>query len=112
MLTDRVVRAKPMPHFGVPVRLPCANKKATAAQPFSFEDRDQQTLMKKREKIDKILEQEKKEREFKANPMPNLNKPVGLPIKEVILPTEAKPFHHEVSFETMGIHILSIFFEC
>lgn len=96
VLTDRVVRAKPMPHFGVPVRLPCANKKATAAQPFSFEDRDQQTLMKKREKIDKILEQEKKEREFKANPMPNLNKPVGLPIKEVILPTEAKPFHHEM----------------
>eukprot|EP00094_Tigriopus_californicus_P006476 TCALIF_06236-PB protein Name:"Similar to TPX2 Targeting protein for Xklp2 homolog (Patiria pectinifera)" AED:0.07 eAED:0.05 QI:246/0.66/0.57/1/1/1/7/271/703 len=96
VITDRVVRAKPMPHFGVPVRLPCANKKATAAQPFSFEDRDQQTLTKKREKIDKILEQEKKEREFKANPMPNLNKPVGLPIKEVILPTEAKPFHHEI----------------
>eukprot|EP00095_Tigriopus_kingsejongensis_P000916 maker-scaffold186_size273091-snap-gene-1.36 protein:Tk00916 transcript:maker-scaffold186_size273091-snap-gene-1.36-mRNA-1 annotation:"targeting protein for xklp2 isoform x3" len=92
----RVIRAKPMPHFGVPVMLMCEPKKATTAQPFSFNSRNQDLVQKKRDRIEKIFEQEKKEREFKANPMPDLNKPVGLPIKEVILPTEVKPFHHEI----------------
>ena len=54
-------------------------------------------MTKKQEKIEKIYEEEKKAREFKASQMPDLNKPVGLPIKEVLLPTKPQPFHHQVN---------------
>ena len=54
-------------------------------------------MSKKQEKIDKILEEEKKAREFKASEMPDLHKPVGLPIKEVLLPTDPQPFKHQAS---------------
>ncbi len=67
-------------------------KKATEPKPFSFEDRDTEMLRRKQEKIQQVLEQEKRDREFKANPMPDLNKPWGLPQKEIASATEVEPF--------------------
>ena len=72
------------------------SKKSTDPKPFSFAQRDEQMMAKKQEKIEKVFEEEKAKREFKANPIPDHNKPVGLPIKEVQMPTEPKPFSHEV----------------
>ena len=43
-------------------------------------------------KIEAVKEAEKKEKEFKAKPMPNLSKPIGLPNKQPAPPTEAQPF--------------------
>ncbi len=94
----RLIKAKPAPHFGVPVHLPNVSQRPinTVAAPFSFHSHDQARLVKKQEKIDKILEEEKKAREFKANPMPNLDKASGLPAKEVLEATRAQPFNLEV----------------
>ena len=51
---------------------------------------------RKAEKIERVMEAEKREREFKANPMPDLSRTVGLPSKEPAGPTQAKPFNLEV----------------
>ena len=88
----RIIKAKPVPHHGVPVILPTCSKKTTTAAPFSFYDRDAIAQEMKAKKIEAALEEEKKERQFKANPMPNLDKPVGLPNKQTNLPTQAEPF--------------------
>ena len=55
-----------------------------------------QIQQKKQEKIDKILEQERKDRGFKASAMPDLHRTVGLPDRKPIEPTKAKPFQHQV----------------
>ena len=108
---ERVVKARPAPHFGVPILPPKPATRVTEVQPFSFEQRDIRMMERKHEKIEKFLEDERKAREFKANPMPNLNKPVGLPIKEVLLPTQPEPFNLEVSKLkfTIKVNVLKIF---
>ncbi|XP_022197537.2 targeting protein for Xklp2 homolog [Nilaparvata lugens] len=50
-------------------------KRCTKVQPFSFEERDRQLQKIKEEKIKKILDEEKKLREFHANPVPNFSQP-------------------------------------
>lgn len=87
--------AKPAPHFGVPIILP--SSQVTEVRPFSFESRDKEMMERKREKILKALEMEKKGREFKANPMPKLHKPSNPKTKETPQPTKAQPFKLEVS---------------
>ena len=37
---ERIPKAKPVPHYGVPVSLPPANKRSTVPAPFSFSGRD------------------------------------------------------------------------
>merc|ERR1719273_1503996 len=46
----------------------------------------------KTKKIEAVHLDEKKKTQFKANPMPDLDKPVVLPNKPVNVPTKAKPF--------------------
>ena len=77
-------------------------------QPFSFADRDQIMLKKKQEKIEKVWEQEKQEREFKANPMPKLDQTVGIPVKDVPPATKPNPFKLEVN--TNSSLMFTIFF--
>eukprot|EP00096_Caligus_rogercresseyi_P011310 TRINITY_DN440_c0_g1_i2.p1 TRINITY_DN440_c0_g1~~TRINITY_DN440_c0_g1_i2.p1 ORF type:complete len:690 (-),score=233.25 TRINITY_DN440_c0_g1_i2:349-2268(-) len=89
-------KARPAPHFGVPTTLPPQPKKNTVVQPFSFNDKIAQADLRKKEKISEILEKEKKEREFKAHPLPNFTKPINLPIKEHILPTKVEPFNLDI----------------
>ena len=45
-------------------------KYSTKPQPFSFEERDKVTAIKKEEKIKKMMEEEEKARAFKAHPVP------------------------------------------
>ena len=33
---ERIVKAKPVPHYGVPVAMSLTNKRSTVPQPFSF----------------------------------------------------------------------------
>jgi len=93
---ERIPRAKPVPHYGVPVQLPPASKRATVPEPFSFAERDELTVHKKEERIKKILEEEKAAREFHANP---INKDIHnprLPERKVQPPTQAKPFQLKI----------------
>jgi len=85
-------KAKPVPHGGVPVSLPPMSKRATVPQPFSFSERDEQSIAKKEEKIRKQHEEEKAAREFHAHPIPKgLDQP-KLPEKKVLPATKAEPF--------------------
>lgn len=94
---ERIPRAKPVPHYGVPVSLPPASKRSTVPAPFSFSERDQHTVQKKEERIKKIFEDEKAAREFHANP---INKGVvenqRLPERKIQPPTQAKPFNLKI----------------
>ena len=47
------VKARPVPHRGVPVLLPPVPRKSTQTAPFSFETRDKLLLEKKEDKIQK-----------------------------------------------------------
>ena len=53
----------------ISVSLPAVAKKSTLPEPFSFEQRDQSTMAKKEEKIQKFLDEEKAAREFHAKPI-------------------------------------------
>ncbi len=92
----RIIKAKPAPHFGVPNILK-EERPTTRPEPFSFEQRDIYLREQKQRKIEQIHEDDKKAREFKANPVPEvLHKPVQLPMKEVVLPTKPQPFQLEI----------------
>ncbi len=86
----------PPPHFGVPVLLPKVAKSTTELHPFSFDRRDQDLPLRRQERIDRVLEEERRAREFRARPTPSMDQPVGLPIKEVQLPTQSRPFNLEI----------------
>ena len=89
----RIIKAKPIPHHGVPVILPSCSKKTTTVEPFSFHDRDVLAQEMKTKRVEAILEEEKKERQFKAKPMPNLDQTTGIPSLPQIQPTEMEPFN-------------------
>ena len=89
----RIIKAKPVPHHGVPVILPSHSMKTTAVEPFSFSERDKMAKQMKEKRIEAVINQEKKEKQFKANPMPNLEKIGGLPEKQNVQPTQAEPFN-------------------
>ena len=89
----RIIKGNPVPHYGVPVILPTCSKKTTTMAPFSFQERDVMAQEMKAKKIEAVLEEEKKERHFKANPMPNLDKKVIIPSQPPTLPTQAEPFN-------------------
>ncbi|KAK2717331.1 targeting protein for Xklp2-like [Artemia franciscana] len=67
----------------------------TTFQPFKVEERSQNMIKQRDEKIKKLLEEEKKARQFHAQPLPKLDKLYGVPEKPTILPTVPKPFIHK-----------------
>ena len=67
--------------------------KTTTVEPFSFSERDLMAKELKAKRIEEVLNKEKKEKQFKANPMPNLDKVGGIPEKQQALPTQAEPFN-------------------
>lgn len=93
---ERILRAKPVPHYGVPVQLPPASKRATVPAPFSFSERDQHSVQKKEDKIKKIMEEEKAAREFHANPISKGLEHPRLPERKVQPPTQAAPFQFKI----------------
>ncbi|PSN33677.1 hypothetical protein C0J52_18988 [Blattella germanica] len=56
-------------HIGIPSSRDLEKKRCTEIKPFSFDERDRETVKRKEEKIIKILEEEKKAREFHAKPV-------------------------------------------
>lgn len=59
MEEERLNRTGVVPHTGVPFQLLGAQR-VTLPAPFSFQERTKQMLMKKEEKIRKVLETERK----------------------------------------------------
>ncbi|XP_061197488.1 targeting protein for Xklp2 homolog isoform X2 [Saccostrea echinata] len=89
---SKVMKSHAVPHVGVPFQ-PILNHKSTIPEPFTFEERDKLAMAKKQEKIEEIYEEERKMREFHAQPLP-----VGedaLPLKKTKPATIPEPFHLE-----------------
>jgi len=93
---ERIVKAKPVPHFGVPLALPAASKRSTVPEPFSFSDRDHMTAKQKEERIKKLIEEEKAAREFHAQPIARGMEHPKLPERKVLPPTQPAPFKHAI----------------
>lgn len=90
---QNIVRALPVPHVGIPFQ-PKLDHQATVVVPFSFEQRTKEMHDKKEQKIKSVLEQEKKGREFHAQPLKDLQ-PV-LPEKKARPATVPEPFNLEI----------------
>jgi len=88
---EPVVKSRPAPHRGVPVALPPPCKKSTIAEPFSFAERDRAAMERKEEKLQQIYEEEKKAREFHANPIMKEDA-VKVPAKQPLATTKPQPF--------------------
>lgn len=54
---DHMIKARPLPHLGVPFK-PNLHHKTTTPAPFSFADRDRETQAKKEAKVQEIYKQE------------------------------------------------------
>ncbi|KAK3608033.1 hypothetical protein CHS0354_031019 [Potamilus streckersoni] len=91
---EKIIKANPVPHAGIPFQ-PSLEHKATVPQPFTFDERDKLMMQKKEEKIQEILEEEKRARDFVANPLPNLS-PDVLPPKKVKPPTRPESPHLKI----------------
>jgi len=90
---EPIIKARPAPHRGVPVSLPSVCKKSTQPTPFSFDQRDHEMMVKKEEKIRKVMNEEQKAREFHANPVPRAVETGGrLPERQQMPLTKTEPF--------------------
>ncbi|XP_043188646.1 targeting protein for Xklp2 homolog [Amphibalanus amphitrite] len=85
-----VVRANPIPDAGVPFR-PNVEHRTTRPAPFSFEERDKQRQAEKERKIQEVLEEERRQREFRAQLLPP-SSPRGVPQRRTPTTTRPEPF--------------------
>jgi len=93
----RIIYAKPVPsRSGVPVILPSMSKKATKVAPFSFDSRDAGLMERREQKIQALAEEERRLREFKANPVPTGGSGGALPEVPVREATRPQPFDLEI----------------
>ncbi|XP_071957881.1 targeting protein for Xklp2-A-like [Antedon mediterranea] len=93
------IKARPVPHSGVPF-IPNLAHKTTEIAPFSFAERDEAIALKKEEKKQQLFKEEQKLREFKAQLMPIFDNVSGLPEKKAKKTTTLKPFG--LSHEDVG----------
>ncbi|KAJ6655887.1 hypothetical protein lerEdw1_004657 [Lerista edwardsae] len=84
-----VIKAKPMPHFGVPYKPKPAEPRQVEMCPFSFDARDRERLLQKERKMEELQKEEVPK--FKAQPVPQFDH-VDLPEKKVKSPTKPTPF--------------------
>ncbi|XP_041377043.1 targeting protein for Xklp2 homolog isoform X2 [Gigantopelta aegis] len=90
-----LTKSRPVPHVGIPFQ-PKISHNYTVPQPFSFEKRNKSVQQKKEEKLRQLSEDERKAKEFHAQPIPWMESPVGLPDKQVKEPTKLEPFQLKV----------------
>ncbi|KAK7115053.1 targeting protein for Xklp2 homolog isoform X2 [Littorina saxatilis] len=90
--TNTTLRAKPVPHTGIPFQ-PKLPHQHTVPEPFSVEERSKAMLAQKEVKIRQVFEEERKAREFHAQPLPSLE-PFHLE-KQGKEPTKPEPFQLE-----------------
>ncbi|XP_074868025.1 targeting protein for Xklp2 isoform X2 [Carettochelys insculpta] len=85
-----VIKANPMPHYGVPFKPKAPEQRHVEVCPFSFDSRDRERWMQKEKKIEELQKEEVPK--FKALPLPEFDH-ISLPEKKVKNPTQPEPFH-------------------
>ncbi|XP_067410081.1 targeting protein for Xklp2 isoform X2 [Emydura macquarii macquarii] len=85
-----VIKANPMPHYGVPFKPKAPEQRHVEVCPFSFDSRDRERWMQKEKKIEELQKEEIPK--FKALPLPQFDH-ISLPQKKVKNPTQPEPFH-------------------
>ncbi|XP_052819301.1 targeting protein for Xklp2-like isoform X2 [Mya arenaria] len=85
-----VLRSRQVPHYGLPFQ-PQLNHKITEPEPFGFEEREKKRAEVRARKMEQILEEENKNRQFHAQPLPD-HEP-NLPPKKKMPLTKACPFN-------------------
>ncbi|XP_033922797.1 targeting protein for Xklp2 isoform X2 [Melopsittacus undulatus] len=88
-----VIKANPMPHYGVPFKPKKPEQRHVEVCPFSFDARDKERLMQKEKKIEELQKEEVPK--FKALLLPYFDE-VKLPEKKVKKPTQPEPFNLQV----------------
>ncbi|NXA03585.1 TPX2 protein, partial [Sapayoa aenigma] len=88
-----VIKANPMPHYGVPFKPKMPEQRHVEVCPFSFDARDKERQIQKEKKIEELQKEEVPK--FKAMPLPYFDQ-VKLPEKKVKTPTQPEPFHLQV----------------
>ncbi|XP_070600458.1 targeting protein for Xklp2 isoform X2 [Erythrolamprus reginae] len=84
-----VIKAKPMPHPGVPFKPKSAEPRLVESCPFSFDARDKERLLQKEKKIEELQKEEVPK--FKAHPLPHFDH-INLPEKKIKSATKPEPF--------------------
>ncbi|XP_069507086.1 targeting protein for Xklp2-A-like isoform X2 [Ambystoma mexicanum] len=88
-----VIKANPMPHYGVPFKPKIQEQKTVEPAPFSFDSRDQERRAQKEKKLEELRKEEVPT--FKALPLPHFDQ-VSLPEKKVKTVTNPQPFHLQI----------------
>ncbi|NWY25904.1 TPX2 protein, partial [Pheucticus melanocephalus] len=88
-----VIKANPMPHYGVPFKPKMPEQRHVEVCPFSFDARDRERQIQKEKKIEELQKEEVPK--FKALPLPYFDE-VKLPEKKIKTPTQPEPFHLQV----------------
>lgn len=84
-----VIKAQPVPHYGVPYKPPIPETRNVEVCPFSFDTRDKERQLQKEKKIKEMQKGEVPK--FKALPVPHFDT-INLPEKKVKNATQAEPF--------------------
>lgn len=87
-----VIKAQPVPHYGVPYKPPIPETRNVEVCPFSFDTRDKERQLQKEKKIKEMQKGEVPK--FKALPVPHFDT-INLPEKKVKNATQAEPFSLE-----------------
>ncbi|NXS08585.1 TPX2 protein, partial [Neodrepanis coruscans] len=88
-----VIKANPVPHYGVPFKPKMPEQRHVEVCPFSFDARDKERQIQKEKKIEELQKEEVPK--FKALLLPYFDQ-VKLPEKKVKAPTQPEPFHLQV----------------
>ncbi|NXQ93802.1 TPX2B protein, partial [Sagittarius serpentarius] len=88
-----VIKANPMPHYGVPFKPKMPEQRHVEVCPFSFDARDKERQIQKEKKIEELQKEEVPK--FKALPLPYFDH-VKLPEKKVKNPTQPEPFNLQI----------------
>ncbi|NXD86478.1 TPX2B protein, partial [Halcyon senegalensis] len=88
-----VIKANPMPHYGVPFKPKMPEQRHVEVCPFSFDARDKERQIQKEKKIEELQKEEVPK--FKALPLPYFDQ-VKLPEKKVKTPTQPEPFNLQI----------------
>ncbi|XP_045151222.1 targeting protein for Xklp2 isoform X1 [Echinops telfairi] len=84
-----VIKAQPVPHYGVPFKPQIPEARTVEVCPFSFDSRDKERQLQKERKIKELQKGEMPK--FKALPLPHFDS-VNLPEKKVKTATQMEPF--------------------
>lgn len=87
-----VIKAQPVPHYGVPYKPHIPEARNVEVCPFSFDTRDKERQLQKEKKIKEMQKGEVPK--FKALPVPHFDT-INLPEKKVKNVTQAEPFSLE-----------------